>query len=834
MKNNFLLSLTLFIFLYNNSYSQNFALNFDGIDDELRMSVENSHTIGDAFTIEAWINASQWRDESWQGTIVGKDKSELDEGFAFRCGKNGTLSFVMSANNVWNEIATSPMMDESVWNHVAIVIDGNDMTLFVNGESSASGTYSGTFTGADILGTKIGASGAFPGRTFNGAIDEVRIWNIVKTGQELFDFSTQQLNGDEPGLIAYLPLDEGTGLTTANLANEDNPGKFFSMDESAWVGGAALSGKDLGVTAILNPNLLDLFKRPVEVVAEIKNFGNEDLTQFDIELYLNEELISKESVNKNLASGAKTTYSFSKYIDATNLTNATIEVKTSNTEDTNTLNDGESLTYSKPDGSTIRLFNMRTHNFGGDGQTHIKQVILPTDLQTYNQILLHIHLTCPSGGCDPWDQPANFSLIKEGVEYEIARYVTPYGISCDSWTVDITDFKSIMGGINEFKSYIQVWGGSGWNLTADVELKGTGESTFHKLSRLWQKDYHVYGDPGISHDLEEQTIIVDNDTESSHMRMTISGHGQANTDNAAEFSPKTHQVTIDNTPIADHYLWKDDCEFNSCSNQAGNWLFDRAGWCPGQAVEPFVLNLSDHLQAGFLTRIDYNLEDYVNLLNTGYNGESHTEPHYRIHAFLIEESSKRYNFYRNLLASELNIDLDNDGNPIGALELTIENNGTVLSVDPTVRYFVDNVLMAEETYSGTINPGDVVVHTFAGTDGIVSTAGNIIAQIDYNNDQNIGDDFIKRDLSGIINSTNDNLLSGIEIYPNPSTGVITIKNKDDHKLVKIEIFNTTGKLIQSFRAISENEIVIEQAGMYLINITDDKQGLHSQKIIIID
>jgi hypothetical protein len=822
------------ILTYSNA--QNFALHFDGNDDEVRMNTENSHIIGDAFTIEAWINATEWRDQYWQGTIVGKDKTGLDEGYAFRCGKNGTLSFVMSVNNIWNEVVTGPVMEESVWNHVAIVIEDGTMTLFINGEASANSSYNGSFSNSPILGTKIGASGEFPGRIFHGAIDEVRIWNIARTGNELFTFSTEQLEGDEAGLVAYLPLDEGTGTTTANLANNNNPGKLANMDESAWVGGAALSGKDLGVTAILNPNLLDLFKRPVEVVAEIKNFGNEDLSQFDIELYLNNQLIAEETVIADLASGAKTTYTFSQYLDATDLSSAEIEVRTSSQEDTNTLNDGETLAYVKPDGNSIRLFDTRTHNFGSDGQTQLTQIILPSDLQTYEQILLSIQLTCPSGGCDPWDQPANISVINDGNEYEIARYITPYGIACDSWTVDITDFKSILGGINDFKSYIQVWGGSGWNLTADINLiESENTNTFHKLSTLWQTDYQVYGDPSISHDLNEQTIIVDADTEASHMRMTITGHGQANTDNAAEFSPKTHQVLIDNVAIADHYLWKNDCEFNSCSNQAGTWEFDRAGWCPGQAVTPYTLDLSDQLEAGFLTRLDYRLQDYVNLLNTGYNGGSHTEPHYRIHAFLIEESSKRYEFYRNLFAKNLDIDLDPDGNPAGPIELTIENNGTVLSVNPTVRYYVDEQLIAEETYNGTINPGDVVVHTFSSTDGIIASAENVVAQIDYNNDQNIGDDFIKMDLSGIINSTSENTLTGIEIFPNPNEGMFTIENKDGKKLVKVEVYNLTGKLVQTGSLVEKKqELFLENGGMYIVKIIDDKQAVFSQKIIVID
>jgi len=406
-------SICLVLFL-NSAEGQNKALHFDGDDDEVRMIHENNFDIGNTFTVEAWINATEWRPEQWQGSIVGNDRQGPDSGFAFRCGKNGTLSFVMSVGNVWNEVATGPIMEAQVWNHVAAVIDNGSMTLFVNGEEKANASYSGSYSSSAPLGLKIGASGDFPGRTFYGVIDEVRVWNITKTGAELFANSSEQLTGNEAGLIAYLPLDEGTGFTTANLVNASNPGTLVNMMENDWVGGAELSGVDLGVTDILGPDLINVFDRPVEVVAALKNFGNEEITLFDVEVLVDGQVEFTETLEETIPSGGKYIYSSSKFINAVNKQDAIVAVRTVHPEDANNINDVKSLSFASLENSRITLFDKETHNFGTAGQTQVKDVILPYDMQNYHQIIMHIDLDCPSGGCDPWDQPAKISVVNDG------------------------------------------------------------------------------------------------------------------------------------------------------------------------------------------------------------------------------------------------------------------------------------------------------------------------------------------------------------------------------------------------------------------------------------
>jgi hypothetical protein len=302
--------------------------------------------------------------------------------------------------------------------------------------------------------------------------------------------------------------------------------------------------------------------------------------------------------------------------------------------DNNYAND--TLTQTISQALTYPLFNNLQHNFGSAGQTNHKIFYMPDSLNDYSQILLHIDLYCPVGGCDPWDQYARLSLLKDGEAWELARYITPFGKACGGWVFDITDFRSKLVGQVDFESYIQVWGASGWLLNAVIELvPGTPAYKFVKIDKLWNNDYLVYGDPGISYNLTDTLMNIPNNVASAKIRLTSTGHGQGNTSNAAEFYNATHTINVNGVSTFTQNLWKTDCATNSCTAQSGTYTYSRAGWCPGQDVQPQVFDLAGLFTPGQSISLDYVLQPYTNLLNTGYNNGSHTEPYLRVQGYLV-------------------------------------------------------------------------------------------------------------------------------------------------------------------------------------------------------
>jgi hypothetical protein len=73
--------------------------------------------------------------------------------------------------------------------------------------------------------------------TFEGIIDEARVWNIVRTPVEIQARMNQYLNGNEAGLVGYWRMNEGNGQFINDFTNNGNHG---ILGETEWVEGAPM------------------------------------------------------------------------------------------------------------------------------------------------------------------------------------------------------------------------------------------------------------------------------------------------------------------------------------------------------------------------------------------------------------------------------------------------------------------------------------------------------------------------------------------------------------------------------------------------------------------
>ncbi len=832
------LSLLLYLLLcVSFCFAQNYGLDFNGSNTRVVVPDKPALNVVDGYTIEAWIYANQWKSQSWAGSIINKDGPSPDRGFALRAGDNGALSFVMSADNVWQEVVSQSIMNTEQWHHIAVTISNFVMTLYIDGEPVASASYEGEISISD-LDLNIGASAGFGDRHWDGVIDEIRMWDVARTQSEIANNIDTEFTGTEANLVAYFPMNEGTGNTTTNLVDPSCQGTLTNMIQANWVDGYSRPDFDVSLLPIEGLDVVNMKTRPVLISAKLKNLGLQTIENIMLTVAIDGEDQFTEILTGSLESGQQEEYSFKTPVDFTSFENPTLTITASHPDDQNELNNSKSLELITQEGDIVRLFNNKVHNFGADGQSHFSNVVLPADLSKYERLLLHIDVACPAGGCDPWDQPAKVEAITEEGTFEIARYITPYMKACGPWTVDVTDFKDVLAGPVSFRSFIQVWGPNGWSVNIDLELiEGNDPMPYYKLNSLWTRDYLVYGDPDINDDLDPVNLIVDDNTESSHIRMTISGHGQGNTDNAAEFSQKTHQFSMNGQVIDNHFLWKSDCAANPCDNQSGTWVLSRAGWCPGQEVAPYWVNTD--APAGDNVSFDYILEEYTNLLNTGYNGSSHTEPHYRLWSYFVERSSAPFKDYTNAAAVSIVPEINGEGENAELLgvKYTIANDGTTDMENIELSYFVNNVLVETQTLAA-LAVGETIEYAFTDisefTPGIENVFFGVLRQLD---DETMGDNVAKFVVDGVSNTEEIiRSLSNIEIYPNPAfQSEVNIKLDAELLNSKLEIITSGGKCIQTKKIVSNKEqISIQEAGFYLLRFTHPSGYVQSYPLIILD
>ena len=98
-----------------------------------------------------------------------------------------------------------------------------------------------------------------------GAIDEVRIWRIVLTEEEINSTMNKPLTGDETRLIAYYTFDETKGNVLPDALGKHD-GVLVDMNDRNWVlsdaplGQAPLEGIELPVTVEIQFD--DLIRNP--------------------------------------------------------------------------------------------------------------------------------------------------------------------------------------------------------------------------------------------------------------------------------------------------------------------------------------------------------------------------------------------------------------------------------------------------------------------------------------------------------------------------------------------------------------------------------------------
>lgn len=156
-------------------------------------------------------------------TVEGMLKSTF--GGAILSNRNpGT--FVMTLNGagkiaVWdNQYASGgtdqapTVINDNQWHHFAWTCDGATSQFFMDGSlvKTSSRTRAGSTGIARIAGDQPNGGNA----KFNGQLNEMRIWSGVRSSSDINTYRSTKLAGDEPGLLQYWRLDEGSGSIAHN------------------------------------------------------------------------------------------------------------------------------------------------------------------------------------------------------------------------------------------------------------------------------------------------------------------------------------------------------------------------------------------------------------------------------------------------------------------------------------------------------------------------------------------------------------------------------------------------------------------------------------------
>jgi hypothetical protein len=203
-------------------------LQFDGTDDVVTVPDDASLDIGAAITVEAWMRPQTISNSKAQDRVVEKGAFELmistgDTGCNF--GSNGDVQWRATIGGS-NQRICGGVLTPGEWHHLAGSYDGSQYVLYLDGLPVASTVRSGLL-GTNGLPMYIG-NRSTGNRAFDGSIDEVRIWNRALSAAEIAAGRDVELDGSEPGLVAYYRFNEGSGQIVTDQAGFANDGMLGS------------------------------------------------------------------------------------------------------------------------------------------------------------------------------------------------------------------------------------------------------------------------------------------------------------------------------------------------------------------------------------------------------------------------------------------------------------------------------------------------------------------------------------------------------------------------------------------------------------------------------
>ncbi len=222
------------------------ALEFNASNGVVRCAASTSLGADDALTVEAWINPFGWGEvpNSGYGRIIDKSNYALylnGEGSAY--SDSSLVLLLKTGSGGPPSVSTTPVgsVRLDTWQHVAATYDGTsgNVCLYIDGipqPLDQTSAPEGPIRDHSNVDLTIGNAGS-EAYTFDGRVDEVRIWDSVRSEDEIQANRGAYLQGTEENLVCYLQMNEGYGGIVSDGTTHGNDG---TITAASWVQGAPI------------------------------------------------------------------------------------------------------------------------------------------------------------------------------------------------------------------------------------------------------------------------------------------------------------------------------------------------------------------------------------------------------------------------------------------------------------------------------------------------------------------------------------------------------------------------------------------------------------------
>ena len=239
----------LLLFAFNFSYSiklsaQDSETEFDESIEDTALDLDGNfsyvetvdsdmlNTLSEQITVSVWIKATDFPNRYASVVYKGDPRTPdiSNRSFAMFLRDDGAIQFASSPKGLEEQYIFSPSeaITLNKWHHIAGVVDTRRdfIKVFIDGFEVGRTNFRGHQRFYEsLLPLRIGNSHEDDREThssFVGQIDEVSIWNIALTENQIRTCMKKQLVGDEKGLVGYWKFDEETDGIVPDISSNQN------------------------------------------------------------------------------------------------------------------------------------------------------------------------------------------------------------------------------------------------------------------------------------------------------------------------------------------------------------------------------------------------------------------------------------------------------------------------------------------------------------------------------------------------------------------------------------------------------------------------------------
>ncbi|XP_065837968.1 uncharacterized protein [Oscarella lobularis] len=261
---------------------------------------------------------------------------------------------------------------------------------------------------------------------------------------------------------------------------------------------------------------------------------------------------------------------------------------------------------------------------GNYGASAVIKVPPMKELLRYGLVELDMNLSCPGlrdNSCAIWDHTVQLFICCNPMGnycgQELGRWITPFRRRIGRWLTDVTPLLPFFDAPTCNLTMKTVPWALPWYPSLNIRLSKRDNSDSpirvpYKVIPLFKGGQTTFNQ-SYNANFPPVLFTIDDDVIEVVLEAVITGHGSDN-HNCGEFCVTSHRFTVNNR-YANVRTFTNPTNPLGCAdrvpegvepNEHGTWLYGRDGWCDGQEVDPWIVDITDQVNiGGGINRITY-------------------------------------------------------------------------------------------------------------------------------------------------------------------------------------------------------------------------------------